>query len=1370
MKRTRRRLWTWLITLGASLIVTAATLSGLFRIAVTMVPAYREQLQDYVGHALGRPAHLGSVALLWHGFAPVLDLQQIELLTAPGGVPAIRAERLQFAFSLRRLLAGDRRPSQLVLSGLQLRLHADREGRLTLTGGTAHALDLVAALRAVAHFQRLQIERGSVVLDDERLPGKPLQLALTSLQLLGDSGHRRFEASLRPPPELGQALSLRGEIDGDNDRPEDWQGHAELQLDGVAGWPWLDRRLRSGDAIRYDGARLQAQARWRGVHMQAIDMQFSAAGVRAEHAGLPVQTLQGVRLDAHIQPNLSGWHIDLLPRLGSAAAAPRLALDVAPQDGATRLSLAADTLQLDDFTPWLQLAPLPAAVAERLPDLHGSVRNLQVAVEPPDPEDFDVPGAARPVARYQLSADLEALSLAARGELPAARGLSGHLEAGNGGGSLRLDEIPLQLSLPQVFERVVPFEALSGTLQWRHDADGWSLGVPDWQFRLAGSSGQGRFAVQFPADGASPQLDLHGEFAAAEAAALKPWMPRRWGPHARAWVERAIEHAVASNGRIELHGALADFPYVEHPSGRWSVDVDLSDVRLAYARDWPAAEGGRAHLSLSGRSLRVDAEQGQIGDTRVDAVSAQVDDTKATDLDLHVQLHGDGGAFYSVLRDSPLHGRLAGLLDRTDLAGASRLDLRLRVPLHAGHPPLHSEGRVDLFDARMQVHGVPTAISALNGSLRFNGPRVRAEGLRARFDDLQLEGRIDGDEPPPPLAEPVVVPAAAAADGSEALALAPLPADAATVGTLRLQFDTPVDAETGVFARYVPSVVRQRLGGRSHWQAELALAGPDSGRLRLSSDLFGVSSDLPAPLHKRSDERLPLQVQLRSDGVPLRVLLGTSDEALRLALRFARDGEHLNLQGLEAQFGAGAAPLGNADGIVVVGAPESLDLGWFTLFGRSLTAASDGAAADAAGDGAHLALPLNRLDLQAQSLRYGHYRLPATRLQNVADGAAWALQLSGEGATGRIDGSSEAGGRLHADLQRLQLELLPTPVSDAAASDAAAAEPETNPSTATAPTAATAAATAAPAAVEPVAAMKSSPIDPSAWPVLDLQCAQVRVGDASLGSLRLQTSRLPQGQRIERFSLHGGALQVDAQGQWLRGASGSSAVAQFSADSHDLATVLRAFHYAPSLSGEQARFTARLRWREQPAGLDARLAEGSVHLEVDRGTLTAVDPGAGRVLGLLNFYALPRRLTLNFSDVTSKGLGFDRLQGSFKLAGGNATTDDLEVQAPSLRMQVRGRIGLVARDYDERVIVYPGVSSGVALGVGLLGGPAGAAIALLAQQLFSKPLDRLTQFSYHVVGGWDNPQLHRGESASAPAGAVPDAAPGQPGSQEQKHG
>ena len=96
---------------------------------------------------------------------------------------------------------------------------------------------------------------------------------------------------------------------------------------------------------------------------------------------------------------------------------------------------------------------------------------------------------------------------------------------------------------------------------------------------------------------------------------------------------------------------------------------------------------------------------------------------------------------------------------------------------------------------------------------------------------------------------------------------------------------------------------------------------------------------------------------------------------------------------------------------------------------------------------------------------------------------------------------------------------------------------------------------------------------------------------------------------------------------------------------------------------------------------------GTIHVKLEDGQIVDVQPGAGRVFGLLSLSALPRRLLLNFSDVFSKGFGYDTIEGDFTLQDGDAYTKDMQVKGPAAKITLIRRTGIANRDFDEALIV-----------------------------------------------------------------------------------
>src|SRR3546814_18658286 len=87
--------------------------------------------------------------------------------------------------------------------------------------------------------------------------------------------------------------------------------------------------------------------------------------------------------------------------------------------------------------------------------------------------------------------------------------------------------------------------------------------------------------------------------------------------------------------------------------------------------------------------------------------------------------------------------------------------------------------------------------------------------------------------------------------------------------------------------------------------------------------------------------------------------------------------------------------------------------------------------------------------------------------------------------------------------------------------------------------------------------------------------------------------------------------------------------------------------------------------------------------------LVELEPGAGRVLGLLSIAQLPRRLTLDFRDLFSKGFAFDKLAGNVRIAAGKASTDDLLIDGPAAEIRIHGNADLRAQTFNQTIEVLP---------------------------------------------------------------------------------
>jgi uncharacterized protein YhdP len=227
---------------------------------------------------------------------------------------------------------------------------------------------------------------------------------------------------------------------------------------------------------------------------------------------------------------------------------------------------------------------------------------------------------------------------------------------------------------------------------------------------------------------------------------------------------------------------------------------------------------------------------------------------------------------------------------------------------------------------------------------------------------------------------------------------------------------------------------------------------------------------------------------------------------------------------------------------------------------------------------------------------------------------------------------------------------------------------------------------------------------------------------------------------------------VSAQGEWRAKDAGVSRI-KGTLTSTDVQGTLKDLGYADVIQARGGKMEFDLTWLGAPTTAALAQVIGHVQLSLEKGQVTGLKPGAGRVLGFTSIAALPRRLALDFSDLTDKGLAFDSVHGDFDLRDGNAYTENVLLKGPAAEIGLIGRVGLKNKDYDQTAVVTGNVGNSLSIPVAstLVCGPVCGAAALLFTQVFKQPLKGLARGYYRITGSWDNPTVERIKSAEAAA-------------------
>ncbi len=1200
--------------------------------------------------------------------------------------------------------------TELRLRGLALTLQRSDDGAWSVEGlPSSGGGDPLESLRRLGE---VQVVGGRLRV---QAPSIGLQATLPRIDLRVRVNGSRLQVGGRSWIDPARA-PLTAVLDLDRHRG-DGTAYAEADPADLAAWSSL---LRAGGLRLVSGqGRLRGWAQVHAHRIDALTVDTDLRQVRLEGAPwagatpgpAPVLDWERLQLRARWKAIDGGWRLDApVLRLGEAARPQRL--DGLAVAGGTRYALAGDRLDVSGLIA-------AAALSDRLdPGLRRWLYRAR-----PQLRLSQLRLSGRPGGPVQVQGRLDALAFRPVGNAPGLSGVQGHFEGDAQGVALRLaPSATMRFDWPTGFGVVHEVRLAGQIVGWR-EGGGWQVATPALRVQASDYGAELRGGLWFQNDGTRPRIALAARLDdVALPVASKFWIHSKMSKAATDWLDMALAGGVLSGGTGLVSGDLDQWPFDDN-DGRFEARGQVRAGVIRFQPDWPAMEKVDADVAFIGNGFSLQGS-GELAGVAVDHLQAGIPDFAASELYVRADTRGEAGRMLAMLRKSPLQRRYGDTLDNLSVSGPATTRFDLLRPLRAGQGGGHLRGDVALEGVKLADPRWDLAFDNVRGKARYSDDGFDAEGLA-----VQHRGR----------------------DGLLSLRAGGAVEDPAQAFEAR--FQAALDARE-LFDR-APQMewLRPYVHGTSTWRVGVDLPVARPGRpdapshLTLDSDLVGTTLDLPAPLDKAADRTLATRVD-----VALPMGSGDIDVAFGklVAVKAATQGDRTGVRVVMGSDVVTERP--PAHGLVVTGRTPSLDaIDWIGL-------ARAGAEPDPPpalpgyplpGPPASEPLPLLGIDVQADRLLMIGGVFPDTRLQLRPVRDAVAVSLDGPSLVGQLTVPSADGAVVSGRLRTVHWQPVAAP---------APAPPETlDPLAGTLP--------------EP-ARQAVAEFDPVSIPPLALDIDDLRFGKTALGSAVLRTRRLTDGIQVDQLQLRSAEQKIAATGAW-RG-KGEAASTRFSArvDSQNLGALLQSLALNGQLRGGEGQVEANAGWQGPPTGFQLASLEGNLKVTARNGQLLELEPGAGRVLGLLSVAQLPRRLMLDFRDFFSKGLAFNRIEGEVQFGNGLARTDDLRIEGPAADIAIRGQADLRQQTFDQTVDVNPKSGNLLTVVGAVAGGPVGAAVGAAANAVLAKPLGEIGAKTYHVSGPWKDPKVDvvnreaarqesRAEKAARPADA---AKPGKPDS------
>lgn len=1362
MKRTLHKLVKWCYLLTALALILLAVLVQSGRSFSHVLGDYEQDIASYLSNKLNAEVKIGRIQAEWNGLKPSLVVDNFHIQSREG-LPIVAFDQARMRFDILKSLRNARLVwSNLSLSEVDMDFVQTDDGFWRIAGlppanktPDAKHTDLNSLVDMLLLSTRIELQSSQF----RFAFASGQQMLLDSPYVLLESADNFHRLSLQiDVDKQPRSVYLVLEGHGDPRQQASFRSKGYLQLN----------RFPTGEPVAAASA-------------------FLLGG-----AGKSVLQSEG-SLDANIwfESRAKGQGYDLsgrlaLQRLSVPVAERRLALDDFTTEltghwlpsgdwrlGLQQLTAAVQDEQIDGTNiafsssgfnqpvmvnmdrldlarlsqMFVRAGVLPEGIlAEVLDSLspRGELRNIQLSLPIKKPAD------------WQLRANLHQVTVGAWRGVPALVGVDGYLQAGKTSGFVDIDSrTGFSMHYSPTFADAMDYDRARGQVAWHLQRDNNRIYVNSGllEFQKGNELARGYMWLGLPWKRNTGDIDLYLQIGGQQVNAnrYQVYVPQTLPETLRKWLGDSLGEdapGIASHVGFMYRGTLN----TPNPLARTAqLALDLEGVDLDYHPGWPALSDIHGQLSVSDVHVTAKVNSAKVLDSQVDQASIRVNPRArgpGSLLQVDGQISGSASDGIRVLREGQLRQYLGSSMDSWSMQGQMLARLDLDIPLGTGEEKpadAHQQVDVELQAPLFELQNLNLSVNDLQGKIRYNSTTgIASEDLRGLFFGEPLKVNVLSDKAKGANKTLIELQGRVA---SEQLALWSKRPE-----TLFMEGVVPYEAKVELNHQ-----VRADTDEANDTPADTLLsprefANQSFARVTLKSNLAGVSIDLPAPYGKQAAEERPFtfNLWLQEKQSQIRVDYNQDVQAL---LRMDRTN---NNQLLNANIALAAdARLGDKAQFLVSGFLPSVDLdAWKKIQARYTTYAerlspvivrplsatqspsqppvNDLPASDKVGEVAGLPFRIE--------LVLGHYELGPMTLENlnvtaIPVSAGWQLAVNNPLVEGDLFVPQSPFVAMDVDLKRLSLNSVALGLTP----------PEASPD-------------AAPTTTEAAAEAAVKVIDPRQLPRANINVRSLFLDDKDYGTWSLQ---LRPGQRgVVIDNIRGTIRGVTVSGLGDKASEGEPAGAKLiwqhtdvgvqtrfigRLSAGDIGAVLRDWQKPDTVESTTASYQADLFWPGSPQDFKLLNLGGDMTIAMANGRFKR-DASAGegilRLMSVLNFDSLARRLRLDFSDLYKSGLAYDKITGKVRFNQGILVFEEpLVVITPSSGMQMAGTIDLRRERLDTRLVAALPVAGNVTFYAALAAGLPAAAGIYVVSKLFKKQVDQATSVSYTIKGSWDDPKM-----------------------------
>ncbi len=274
-------------------------------------------------------------------------------------------------------------------------------------------------------------------------------------------------------------------------------------------------------------------------------------------------------------------------------------------------------------------------------------------------------------------------------------------------------------------------------------------------------------------------------------------------------------------------------------------------------------------------------------------------------------------------------------------------------------------------------------------------------------------------------------------------------------------------------------------------------------------------------------------------------------------------------------------------------------------------------------------------------------------------------------------------------------------------------------------------------------------IKPNTVPNLNIRVEDFTIGRIAIGNVTLKSHATKNRWMIDYCQVETPAYKAKINGQWTQNNNLNQTSLELSMHVNNLAKSLQLWDINPRVDASRGDLVFYGGWNDALYDFSLAKLKGTLSLQLNDGRITHLSKkteeqlGLGKLLSILSLQTIPRRLKLDFSDLSEDGYSFDVFKGEFVVKNGIVSTQDSFIDGPVAYGRMSGDLDVIRQLYALNLSISPHITASLPIVATIAGGPIVGVATWVASKIINQGMQKISAYSYTISGPWSDPVVHQ---------------------------